>query len=295
MHAIILAVGQIEVLLLRIPRERNVPSRAGTKCPFVYKPFLNERSIGLEHLDAIISAVAYIEQAIDGKFGAVNRVAELLRGRRVGIVRTQIRVIRFVAVCAPMPFVFPGVRVIHNHAVVAVAVGDINLIGLLVYENFRRSSKILNVVAAFALTGLADLHEKLPGLCEFENHRVIGISNGSAGLLFVLHLLPARATRASSARSRRCADAVAADPDVAFVIDRDSVIGFRPIIALAASTPTRQQVALLVVVQNRRRRRATLRNRWIGRCVQLTLLERPRAMDDPDVVFVVDRHTNGLA
>src|SRR5207247_7527501 len=146
--------------------------------------------------------------------------------------------------------------------------------------------------AAFALTGLADLQETLPGLCEFENHRVIAVSNGSAGLLFVLHLFPARAT---SARSRRCADAVAADPDVALGVDRDSLIGFRPIVALTPSTPTRQQVALLVVVQNRRRRRATLRNRWIGRCVQLTLLERPRAMDDPDVVFVVDRHSNGLA
>src|SRR2546427_13304527 len=129
-----------------------------------------------------------------------------------------------------MPFVFPGVGVIHNHAMVAVAVGHVHLIGLLVYENFRRSSKILNVVAAFALTGLADLHEKLPGLCEFENHRVIGISNGSAGLLFVLHLLPARAPRSSSARSRRSAVSVAAGPTVAFVIGRETPIGSTPTI-----------------------------------------------------------------
>src|SRR5437660_11745787 len=65
MHAIILAVGEVEVLLLRISREGDVPSRAGAKRPLVDKRFFHECSFRLEHLDAIVGAVTHIEQAIN--------------------------------------------------------------------------------------------------------------------------------------------------------------------------------------------------------------------------------------
>ena len=43
---------------------------------------------------------------------------------------------------------------------------------------------------------------------------------------------------------RRGSPAVAADPDVAFVIDGDAVVRIRPIVALARAAPVADQVAL---------------------------------------------------
>src|SRR5437867_1201810 len=227
----------------------------------------------------------------------MDRIAELLCGGRIGIVGDRFWCLWFVAVRTPMPFVLSGIGVIHDHAVVAITVSDVYLVGLFVDEDFCRSSKVLNVVAAFALSRLADLHQELSSLREFQNHRVVGVSNGTADLLFILDLLAARPTptRAPSGASRGCADAVAADPDVAFVVDGDSVIGIWPIVTLTRSAPTRQQVALLIEVQNGRCGLAAHRNRWIACCVQLTGLERACAMDDPDVVFVIDRDADRLA
>ena len=61
------------------------------------------------------------------EFGAMHRIAELLRGRIVRIVAAQIGVVGLVAVSAPMPLVLARIGVEHDHAMVAVAVGDIQL------------------------------------------------------------------------------------------------------------------------------------------------------------------------
>src|SRR5207253_1529660 len=112
--------------------------------------------------------------------------------------------------------------------------------------------EVFGVVAAFALGGLADLHEELSGLRELQDHRVIGIRNRGPGLLFILYLL-STCGRRRTARSALAArggigigsQAISADPDVAFVIDRDAVIGVRPIVSLSRSAPTRDQRAFL--------------------------------------------------
>src|SRR5207302_4866510 len=172
---------------------------------------------GLEDLDAIVGAIANVKQAVHGKLGAMHGIAELLRRRTIRIVGTKVRIIRFVSVCAPMPFVLSSVGVEDDHAMIAIAIRDVDFIGLLVDKNLRRPAQILDVVAAFALAGLADLHEELSSLSEFEHHRVIGVADGRTGLFLILHLLSARpgpAACTSSAASRRGSDTVAADPDV---------------------------------------------------------------------------------
>ena len=48
-HAIILPIGKIDVLLLRILGESDIPNGAGAERAFFVELFLNERSIGLRN------------------------------------------------------------------------------------------------------------------------------------------------------------------------------------------------------------------------------------------------------
>src|SRR5205807_7121313 len=104
---------------------------------------------------------------------------------------------------------------------------------------------VLGVVAAFALAGLADLHQKFSILGEFQDLVVVVI-----------------ARRRLRARLRA---AIAADPDVPFVIDGDAMVRLRPVVALTGSAPMPNQIAILVKLENRRRRGAALRARRVCR------------------------------
>ena len=80
--------------------------------------------------------------------------------------------------------------------------------------------------------------------------------------------------------------AVAADPDVALVVDEDAVVRVGPFVALARSAPVPQQVARLVELEDRRRARAALTRLHLERL--FVVAERRRAaMDDPDVIVGV--------
>ncbi len=116
--------------------------------------FLDEGPVRLEHLNAIVDAIANIQQIVVRQLGAMHRIAELLRGRRVGIVGARVGVVGLVAVGAPMPLVLAGIGVEHDHAMIPVAVGDIQLIGLGIDERLGGQPQILDIVAAFALLGL---------------------------------------------------------------------------------------------------------------------------------------------
>jgi len=58
--------------------------------------------------------------------------------------------------------------------------------------------------------------------------------------------------------------AVAADPHVAFVINRDAMVVFQPIVALAGSAPVLDQIAGLIEFENGRRGGAALRDERVG-------------------------------
>src|SRR5262249_44324639 len=95
--------------------------------------------------------------------------------------------------------------------------------------------------------------------------------------------------------TRRRPGAVSTDPDVAFVVDRNAVVGIRPVIALPWSAPTRNQIAFLVKLQHGRCGRAALRYRWIRRRMHLACFKRTCTMDDPDMILSVYRNADGLA
>ena len=100
-------------------------------------------------------------------------IAELLRGRSIRIVVAKVGVVGFVAVGAPVPLVLAGIGVEDDHAMVAVAVGDIHFVGLPCRRTSWPGPEVLDIVAALALAGLADLHQEFSVLGELQDHVVV--------------------------------------------------------------------------------------------------------------------------
>ena len=87
---------------------------------------------------------------------------------------------------------------------------------------------------------------------------------------------------------------VAADPDVALVVDRDAVVRIGPLVPFARAAPVPHHVALRVELEHRRRRHAAVdRHLRVGRRLDLPGVERGGAVHDPDVVAVVHRYAYG--
>jgi hypothetical protein len=80
--------------------------------------------------------------------------------------------------------------------------------------------------------------------------------------------------------------AIAANPDIALMIDKDAVIGFGPVIAFARSAPGVEQIAFLVELQDRRR----CLTAFAQAVLQLAFctVEGGRSVHHPDVIVVVD-------
>src|SRR5258708_20966888 len=76
-------VGKKDVFLLGVLGKSDVPGRAVTESPLRDESFFHESAVFLEHLDAIVGAITDIEKAVARKFGAMHRIAKLLRGWRV--------------------------------------------------------------------------------------------------------------------------------------------------------------------------------------------------------------------
>src|ERR1019366_2698372 len=80
-HLIVSSIGQVYKRLLRILREGDFPDGTSTLRLLTDEDFLHECAVRFEHLNPVVHAVAYIQQAIDRKSHAVHRIAELLIDR----------------------------------------------------------------------------------------------------------------------------------------------------------------------------------------------------------------------
>src|SRR6185503_9248144 len=127
---VVLAVGAQQIGLLRIGPDRDIPYRAVAERVLFVEPFLNEGSIFPEHLDAVVDAVADIDQPVIGELHAVHGIGELLRGRRLGVVGRLLVIVRRVAVSAPVPLVGASGGIKHDDAAIAVAVGNEDFVGV---------------------------------------------------------------------------------------------------------------------------------------------------------------------
>ena len=117
-------------------------------------------AVRLEHLNSIVGAIADIEQAVIRERDAVNRSAELLRWWLGRVVWRKFLVVGLVPIRAPVPLVFTCVRIEDDHPAVAISICHIEFVGFWVHQRFCREPQIFRIIAAFAVVGLADLHQK---------------------------------------------------------------------------------------------------------------------------------------
>src|SRR5438093_578611 len=168
-----LFAGAQQISLLRIWPARDIPHRAIAARVLFVKPFLNEGSIFPEHLDAVVDAIADIEQPVVGEFYAMHGIGELLRGRSVGVIGRLLFVARRLAVGAPVPLVGAGGRIEHDDATIAVAVGDEDFVGVLVDRGLGGLAELRGIARAVARRDLADLHYELAVAGEFQDRVVV--------------------------------------------------------------------------------------------------------------------------
>ena len=161
-----------------------------------------------------------------------------------------------------MPLIGAGVGVEYDHPVVAVAVGDEQLVRLGIEHRVGGAAEACRVVAGRTSRRVADLQQEpaLPGELQ---HLPIGLS-------------------------------VAADPDGASGIDVDAVLAGEPIVALAGFAPGLYEVALRIEFDDGRRKDATLRPGRRERCPSLVLCQGTRALDGPDMVVSVHSDAGDL-
>src|SRR5579864_9216754 len=177
-HPLVLAVSQIEILLLGIRGERNVPRRPVAARLREEVRLLHERAVRLEDLDAIVLPVADVDKAVVRQLRAVHRSPELLNVRRRRIVLAEWPVVGLLAVAAPIALDRTRVAVDDRDAPVPVPVADVALVGLRIHEDLRRRAEILGVVAALALAAMPELGDELAVLRELEKLR-IGVGVGA--------------------------------------------------------------------------------------------------------------------
>jgi hypothetical protein len=162
-----------------------------------------------------------------------------------------------------MPLVSAGIGVEYDDAVIAVTIGDVDLIGRRVDFGIGGPTQTGRIAAPGLRAGLADLQHELSVLGEFQHMAIVV--------------------------------AVAPDPDEAFVIDIDAMLILEPVVALPGSAPCPEQIAVLVELHHGRRRHAAFRPRRTERRRFFIIGKRARPLDNPDMILRVDRHACGLS
>src|SRR5262245_25138896 len=120
MNFFIVAICNIEISLLRIIRERDIPNRAVTQCSFGYKAFFYEFSVLLGNLNAVVLPVADVDLPVFRYRGATHG-AELLRCGSIWIVSGKTGVVRLFTVSAPVALVGAGFGIKYHHAPISKA------------------------------------------------------------------------------------------------------------------------------------------------------------------------------
>jgi len=226
LHLLVAAVRHVQELLLFIGGESDPKGGAflGYGFPFDIA-FLHECAVGPEHLDAIVSAIPHVHEAIVGNLNRMHGV-ELRRPGTFEGAGVRSGVVRPFSVGSPVALVSSGVRVIDDYAAVPVAIRNKHFVGFRIHGDARRPVQVLSIVAASGFAVVANLKEEFSILSEFQDIGVFG--------------------------------AVAGDPDVVLVIDKDAVFGVWPFVTKSGTAPALDQISGGVELEDRRRRYAAV-------------------------------------
>src|SRR5215831_2560672 len=226
----VLAVDDVHILLIFIARKRDIPHRtlrARLRRNLLLGYVL---AVALENLQTIGAAIADIQQPIVARLRAMYWTDELLGQRFAGRVANT-TVFRFVAVSAPDFLKFAARIAEQCDTVITVTVRDIYVVQFFINRNLRDFAEVRRAVAICLLTGLTDLLDEFAVVCEHKNVRIVGLGR--------------RVIRAAAG----CAT-VAADPNVAFAVDLESVIRRGPRVAFSWSAPCLNHVAFGIEFDN---------------------------------------------
>jgi hypothetical protein len=205
----------------------------------------------------------------------VHRIAELLRRRRVRIVRAKIGIVWLVAVGAPEALHGAGLAIEHRNAFVQVTVGEKCFVRLRIDEYLGDASEVRRIAAAANITRLS-------------------LRVGRAAARGGLSVLRDEFAVLGELHDVRVARTIAADPDVGQVIHEDAVIRRRPVVTRPWASPVAHEIASRIEREHRRRTGAAFAGLQLERFFVVS--ERRRAaIDDPDDVLVVDPDANGVA
>ena len=283
------AVGHVEEALVRVLRERNVPHRAVRQRVRRHEDFLHELAFLREDLDAVVDAVAGVDEAVVRNLGAVHRVRELLRRCLAGLVARHRQVGRRLAVRAPNALDLAVVEVDDRDAVVQVTVRDVAFVRLRIDEDLGDAAVVVHVLAVGDIAGL-----RTGGRSGLEVRVLAG-----AGLAVLRHELAV----ARELQDVRVVRPVAADPHETLVVDHDAVVRLGPLVATGrvGTAPAAHQVAGRIEFEHRRRRDAAFADARTGRrrLSELGAVETGRAgivaaMNQPYVVAIVHGEADGL-
>src|SRR6266487_5933274 len=222
---IIRPIGDEDEPLHWIFRQHQVPHRAVGERLRLDPELLHERAVLAEHLDAVVGAVADVDEAVVAQPHTVHRVGKLLGERRLGIIGLLLVVARAMAVGAPVPLVGAGPAVEHEDAPVEIAVGDIELVRRFVDLQMRWPAELGLAVRATGRSSLADLLQEFAVRRELQDLMIARIVTG--------------------------------EPDVALLVDENAVLHLGPVIAVGRPAPRAQQVAVRVELEHRCSRGAT--------------------------------------
>src|SRR5687767_563388 len=99
----------------------------------------------------------------------MNRSPELFRRRGRRVVPAKVRVVRFIAVCAPIPLELPRVRIDDDDPLVTVSIGHVGLVRAPIDKDLCDTPEVLQIVAAGSLALPSELHQKLAAASELQN------------------------------------------------------------------------------------------------------------------------------
>ena len=162
-----------------------------------------------------------------------------------------------------MALVGAGCRVEHDHAVIAVAVGDIEFVVGRVDDHVGRAAEPSGVVAAGQFARAADLLHELAVARELQDLAVLVLG-------------------------------IAADPDEVVVVDENAMLVGGPFVALTGAAPGLHDIAGLIELDDRRRRDAAAHARRRSAAL-LAIGQRAGAVHDPDMILRVDIDAADLA
>ena len=146
---------------------RDFPNRSGGQRLLRDERFLHEGPVRFENLDTVVHAIADIQHVVVRESDTMHRVSELLAGRRIRIIFPEIGIVRFLAIGAPVPLVLAGVRVVDDYAMVAVTVGNVQLIGFRIDVGLGTPFTLSGSLLPLLIRGLPICSRNFPACVNF--------------------------------------------------------------------------------------------------------------------------------